>query len=85
MFDLQLFSDTLKSDTDLKINWAFADGDARLSTVPNPAATLTSAVLEGFIDNVISSECVVGDSAGASLIGAVQIYTETTTKTILDI
>lgn len=85
MFDLQLFNDTLKTGFDLKINWSFADGDSRLSTLPNPASSLTSAILENFVDNVISSECVVGDATGANLSGVVQIYTEQTTKNILDL
>lgn len=78
-------ADTVKSSADLKINWAFADGDTRMTTAPNPKAGLTEQEVQAVIDNAVTNGLLIGDKAGASLTGVTQVYTENQTKTQLDL
>ena len=85
MFDIQLFADTVTSSADLKFNWQFADGDTRLMSASNPKNDLTAQQCQAVIDNAVTNGLLIGDKAGANLTGVVQVYTETTTKTKLDL
>lgn len=85
MFDIQLFADTVTSSADLKINWAFADGDSRMTTMPNPKAGLTAETVQTVINDAVTNGLLIGDKAGASLTGVVQVYTENQTKTKIDL
>lgn len=85
MFDIQLFADTVTSASELKFNWQFADGDTRLMTAKNPKAGLTAEQAQSVIDNAVNKKLLVGDKAGAELAGVVQVYTELSTKTKLDL
>lgn len=85
MFDIQLFADTVTSSADLKINWAFADGDSRMTTAPNPKSNITAQQVQAVIDNAVTNGLLIGDKAGAALTGVVQVYTENQTKTKLDL
>lgn len=85
MFDIQLFADTVTSASELKFNWQFADGDTRLMTAKNPKAGLTQEQAQSVIDNAVNKKLLVGDKAGAELAGVVQVYTELSTKTKLDL
>lgn len=85
MFDIQLFADTVTSSADLKFNWQFADGDTRLMSAVNPKSDLDAETVQAVIDNAVTKGLLIGDKAGANLAGVVQVYTETTTKTKLDL
>lgn len=78
-------ADTVKSSADLKFNWQFADGDTRITTLPNPKSDLTQEQAQAVIDNAVAKKILIGDKAGAELTGVVQVYTENTTKTNLDL
>lgn len=78
-------ADTVKSSADLKINWAFADGDTRMTTAPNPKTGITQQEVQAVIDNAVTNNLLIGDKAGAALTGVVQVYTENQTKTQLDL
>lgn len=85
MFDIQLFADTVTSSADLKFNWQFADGDTRLTTLPNPKVGLTAQECQTVINSAVSDGLLIGDKAGASLVGVVQVYTERVNKTKIDL
>lgn len=85
MFNIQRFADTVTSSADLKFNWQFADGDTRLVTLPNPKSDLTATEVQAVIDSAVADGILIGDKAGAALAGVVQVYTENTTKTKLDL
>lgn len=84
-FDIQLFNDTVTSSADLKFNWQFADGDTRIVTAPNPKVGLTQQECQAVVDNAVNNSILIGDKAGAAVVGVVQVYTENTTKTKFDL
>lgn len=61
--------DTIKSSSDLKINWEFADGDTRLQKVPNPKNNLTTSDLKSLETLAVNSAVLIGDKNGAALTG----------------
>lgn len=61
--------DTIKSSSDLKINWEFADGDTRLQKVPNPKNNLTTSDLKSLETLAVNSAVLIGDKTGAALTG----------------
>lgn len=85
MFDIQLFANTVTSSADVKINWAFADGDTRLVSIPNPEVGLDAATINQVVEHAVDNDILIGDKTGAEVIGIVQAYTEQTTKTKLDL
>ena len=60
-------ADTIKSSSELKITWEFADGDTRVTTVKNPRSDLTLADLRAFESATVSSQVIIGDKTGAAV------------------
>ena len=78
-------ADTVKSSADLKIGFAFADGDTRTVTLPNPKAGLTEASIKAVTDDMVTNNLIIGDRAGAALTGAYTAYTQNKTTTDVDL
>ena len=77
--------DTVKSSSDLKINWQFADGDTRLQKVPNPKYNLTASDLQALETLAVNSAVLIGDKTGAALTGIKSASKIDKTDRILDI
>lgn len=61
--------DTIKSSSDLKINWEFADGDTRLQKVPNPKSNINASELQSLETLAVNSAVLIGDKNGSPLTG----------------
>lgn len=61
--DLQLFGtdDTISSGRDLKLDYSFADGDTRMTTIPNPRSNLTAANILTAASELKVTQAFVGD------------------------
>jgi len=61
--DLQLFgdNDTVTSGRDLKLDYSFADGDTRMTTLPNARENLTSANILTAASELKVTQAFVGD------------------------
>lgn len=78
-------ADTVKSSADLKIGFAFADGDTRIVTLPNPKTGLTEQQIKAVTDSMVTNGLIIGDRAGASLTGSYTAYTQNKTTTNIDL
>lgn len=77
--------DTVKSSSDLKIIWQFADEDTRTQTIPNPKSDLSLADLQAFETSAINSQVIIGDKTGAAVTGIKSAISIDSTNVILDI
>lgn len=77
--------DTVKSSSDLKIIWQFADEDTRTQTIPNPKYDLSLAAVQAFETSVINSQVIIGDKTGAAVTGIKSAISIDSTNVILDI
>lgn len=87
MFDIQKFgeNDTLTSANELKLNFAFEDGDTRLVTLPNPKPGLTGTQIAEVGTWAHTNQPIIGDRAGASTTGIFEAYKLETSKLQLDL
>ena len=60
-------ADTVKSSSDLKLTWEFADGDTRTQNVKNPKSNLTASDIRTFANATINSKAIIGDKTGAAV------------------
>lgn len=77
-FDIQLFADTVTSDSSLGVKFTFADDDNRTVNVPNPRLDITESEVAALDTWVIANNVVLGDKALANSTG---IESATLTKT----
>lgn len=86
-FNLQMFgtNDTMTSSRNLQIEWGFADGDTRRTTLPNPRNDLTSDTIITVSTLAETQNIIIGDKAGASSAGINSAVIVEQTKTKLDL
>lgn len=61
--------DTVKSSTELSINWQFADDDTRTITIANPRSDLSAEDIGAFEADTVSKGILIGDKTSAALTG----------------
>ncbi len=69
-FDIQKFADTITSSNQLKVVMEFYDADNRTITLDNPQSTLTAATINDVVNWAKTNQPIIGDKAGASVVGA---------------
>ena len=74
--------DTITSSRELKVVAEFYDADNRTLSLDNPKTNLTATDINGVIDWAKINQPIIGDKAGASLVGAskAQIIEKTVNK-----
>ena len=78
-------SDTIKSSSDLKLTWEFADGDTRTHSVKNPKNDLTPSDIRTFANATVNSKAIIGDKTGAAVTKLKSAFTAEKTDVYLDI
>lgn len=87
MFNLQLFgtNDTLTSSKELKLTYAFADGDTRITNLPNPRTNLTATNIQSTAEVLATTQAFVGDKNSAAFTGITSAVIVEQTKRKLDL
>ncbi len=62
-------ADTIKSSSELKLVWGFYDDDDRTLSLQNPRADLTASEVKVVSALAVSSQPIIGDKAGAAVVG----------------
>lgn len=70
MFDIQLFADTITSSSTGNLVVEFYDGDNRTLPIDDPRDDLTATEINAFVENLKTTQPLIGDKAGASITGA---------------
>lgn len=78
-------ADTIKSSSELKITWNFADGDTRTQAVKNPKSNLQRADLIALQSSTVNTQPIIGDKSGAAVTGIKTAFTIDKTNVFLDI
>ena len=78
-------ADTLKSSSELKLTWQFADGDTRTQTVKNPDPNLTANDIQSFANDTVTTKAIIGDQTGANVTGVKSAYIQDKTDIFVDI
>lgn len=85
MFDIQRFADTVTSSSEGKLKVKFYDGDDRTITINDPKSNLDAAKVNTFVNWLKSSQAIIGDKTGASLVGAESFFITDKMVTRLDL
>lgn len=87
MFDIQLFgaNDTVSSSNELKLVVEFYDGDNRTIAQDNPRNNITASEVNAIVDYMKTAQPLIGDKAGASIVGASSCRVIEKTITQLDL
>ena len=85
MFDIQLFADTVTSSSAVKVVMEFYDSDNRTIAMDNPKDNLGAADINSVVDWFKANQPIIGDKAGASVVGASRAFIEEKTVTKLDL
>ncbi len=85
MFDIQRFADTVTSSREGKLVVEFYDGDNRTLPIDNPKSDLTAAQINAVVQQMITDQPLIGDKAGASIVGASSFKIVEKTETKLDL
>lgn len=78
-------ADTIKSVNELNYVWGFYDGDTRTEKLQNPRADLTAADIKAVGALAVSKNAVIGDKAGAAVVGIKSATKHQVTRTYLDL
>ena len=63
-------ADTITSSREGKLVLSFYDGDNRTLNVDNPKANLTVSQIKAFVEHIKTTQPLIGDKTGASIVGA---------------
>lgn len=78
-------ADTIKSSSELNLDYGFYDGDTRIVKLQNPKAGLTVAEIKAAAAIAVNNAALIGDKAGAALVGLNGAKAVTKTVTKLDL
>lgn len=78
-------ADTVKSSSELKMVFDFYDGDDRTLTLQNPKSNLTATQIKAVGTLAATSQPIIGDKAGAAVVGIKSAVKKTKTVTKLDL
>jgi len=78
-------ADTIKSASELNLDFSFYDGDTRLVKMQNPKSDLTAAQIKAAADVVVTNAALIGDKAGAAVVGLIGAKAVSKTVTKLDL
>jgi|GEM_PF-524112 len=78
-------ADTVKSSSELNLNFGYYDGDTHLYKLQNPKSNLTAAQIKTAANVVINNNAFIGDKAGAAVVSLLDAKAVTVTKTQLDL
>ena len=78
-------ADTVKSASELNLDWGFYDGDTRRLKMQNPKSDLTVADIKAAAQVAITNQALVGDKAGAALVSLLAAKATSKTVTKLDL
>ncbi len=78
-------ADTVKSASELNLDFGFYDGDTRLVKMQNPKPDLTAAQIKAAANVVITNAALIGDKAGAAVVSLNGAKAVTKTVTKLDL
>ena len=62
-------ADTIKSTSELKMEFGFYDNDTRIVTLENPKPDLTKADILNVANLAASTQPIIGDKGGAAVVG----------------
>lgn len=62
-------ADTIKSSNELKMEFGFADYDTRTVTLENPKSGLVKADIKALETLAVSTQPIIGDKGGATVVG----------------
>lgn len=87
MFDIQRFgtNDTITSSREGNLVIEFYDSDNRTIKIDNPRNDLTAADVNAVVEAIKASQPIIGDKAGASVVGASSFEILEKTETKLDL
>lgn len=87
MFDIQRFgtNDTITSSREGNLVIEFYDSDNRTIKIDNPRNDLTAADVNAVVEAIKASQPIIGDKAGASVVGASSFKILEKTETKLDL
>ncbi len=77
-------ADTIKSVSELKIDYAFYDGDSRTVTVENPKDELPVNLVHNMVDKFVEGKVIIGDKNSAHITGINSLKRVDTTRAWLD-
>ena len=78
-------ADTVKSASELNLDFGFYDGDTRQVKLQNPKSNLTVAAIKTAANVVVTNAALIGDKAGAAVVGLNSAKAITKTVTKLDL
>ena len=81
-FEIQRFADTIISSSTGNLVVEFYDGDNRTLPIDDPRDDLTATEINAFVNNMKTTQPLIGDKTGASITGASKftIIDKTTVK-----
>lgn len=87
MFDIQMFgnNDTITSSREGNLVIEFYDSDNRTIKIDNPRNDLTAADVNAVVAAMKTSQPIIGDKTGASIVGASSFEILEKTETKLDL
>lgn len=87
MFNLQRFgaNDTVTSSSTLQLDYYFADGDTRKTSLPNPKSNLTASEVKTAEATLKTTQAFVGDKNNGVFVGISQAQIVDKTKVDLDL
>ena len=87
MFDIQMFgnNDTITSSREGNLVIEFYDSDNRTIKIDNPRNNLTAADVNAVVEAMKTSQPIIGDKTGASIVGASSFEILEKTETKLDL
>lgn len=77
--------DTIKSSSELKMEYKFYDGDTRTQTVDNPRGDLNATDIHNFENAIKAKNLLIGDKTGAAFVGISKAKTIDKTKIDVDL
>ena len=78
-------ADTVKTASELSINYGFYDGDTHQYKLPNPRANLTAAEVKAAAQVAITNSAFIGDKTGAAIVSYLGAKAVSKTVTQLDL
>lgn len=78
-------ADTVKSASELNLDFGYYDGDTHLYKLQNPKSNLTAAEIKAAAQVVITNAAFVGDKAGAAVVSLNSAKAVSKTVTKLDL
>ncbi len=78
-------ADTLTSSSELKLNYLFADGDTRATSLANPRNNLTAADVQSASSVLQATQAFVGDKNNGAFVRIDSAIIKQSTKRLLDL